>query len=170
VQAALLVLDSSHQRAHLVGHEMVNLDRDPAAASLIHESCGLFNRLRPVHFRSLGSGRSPGDIDGRSGRTQLHSGPSSRSSGRSGDQCDFAYQRFLHGLSPMVLSCALEAAPHSTSDARRAPLQRRAPQSALRRQMFYHVPRGASSVLVRCKRELDDCDSHDPADRALLCV
>jgi len=53
VQAAVFALDASDQGADLVGHEMVYLDRDPAAAGLIHESCGLFDRLRPVHFRSL---------------------------------------------------------------------------------------------------------------------
>jgi anti-anti-sigma factor len=41
---------TSSQRPHLVGHEMVNLDREPAAASLIHESCGLFNRFPAGSF------------------------------------------------------------------------------------------------------------------------
>ena len=96
MQAALFAFDASHQRANLVGHEMVDLDRDPAAAGLIHESRSLFDRLRPVHLRSLGSGRSPGDIDGRSGRTQLHGYPSSRSSGRSGDQGNFSLKPVTH--------------------------------------------------------------------------
>src|SRR5262245_45561944 len=47
---------------------MVYLDRDPAAASLIHESCGFFDRLRSVHFRSLRPACSTGDVDGSSGR------------------------------------------------------------------------------------------------------
>jgi hypothetical protein len=50
VQAALFAFYASDQRAHLVGHEMVYLDRDPAAAGPIHESRSLFDRLRPVHF------------------------------------------------------------------------------------------------------------------------
>ena len=69
MQAVLFAFDASHQRAHLVGDEMVYLDRDSAAAGFIHESRGLFDRLRPVHFRSFVPGRSPGDVDGRSGRT-----------------------------------------------------------------------------------------------------
>src|SRR5262249_60301934 len=56
--------DSSHQRVHLFVHEMVYLDRDPAAASLIHESCGFFDRLRSVHFRSLRPACSTRDVDG----------------------------------------------------------------------------------------------------------
>ncbi len=96
MQAALFAFDSSHQRMHLVGHEMINLDRDPAAAGLIDEGSGLLDRLGPVHLRSLGAGRSPGDVHGRSGRTQFHSDPSSRPSGRSGDQCHLACQRNLH--------------------------------------------------------------------------
>src|SRR5439155_21706003 len=48
-----------------------------------------------------------GDVDGRPGRTQLYSDPSSRSSGRSGDQGNFAYQRCVHGLSAIVLSSCL---------------------------------------------------------------
>ena len=90
MQATLFVFDASHQRGHLVGHEMVNLDRDPAAAGLIHESRGLFDRLRSVHFRSLGPRRSPGDVDGRSGRAELHGYAASRPAGRSGDQCNLA--------------------------------------------------------------------------------
>ena len=61
--------DSSHQRAHLFVHEMVHLDRDPAPASFVHESCGFFDRLRSVHFRSLRPACSTGDVDGSSGRT-----------------------------------------------------------------------------------------------------
>ena len=68
MQAALFLFDASHQGRHFVGHEMVHLDRDPTAAGLIHESRSLFDRLRPFHLRSLGAGRSPGDVDGRSGR------------------------------------------------------------------------------------------------------
>ena len=68
MQAALFVLDASHQGGHFVGHEMVYLDRDPAAAGLIHQSRGILDRFLPVHFRSVGPGRSPGDVDGRSGR------------------------------------------------------------------------------------------------------
>jgi hypothetical protein len=86
---------------------MVYLDRDPAAAGLIDEGRGLFDRLRPVHFRSLGPGRPPGDVDGRSGRTQLHGYAPSRSSGRSGDQCNLACQRCLDGRFPIVLSSSL---------------------------------------------------------------
>ena len=44
MQAALFAFDPSHQRAHLVGYEMVYLDRDPAAAGVINESRGLFDR------------------------------------------------------------------------------------------------------------------------------
>src|SRR5262244_3929517 len=62
---------------------MVYLDRDPAAASLIHESCGFFDRLRSVHFRSLRLACSTGDIDGSSGRTSLYGYSASSSSGRS---------------------------------------------------------------------------------------
>jgi hypothetical protein len=83
-------------------YEMVYLDRDAATARLVHESCGVLDRLRPVHFRSLRPGRSAGDVDGRSGRTELHGYPSTRSSGRSGDQCNLACQRCLHGLSPII--------------------------------------------------------------------
>jgi len=68
VQAALLPFDAGHQRAYLVGYEMVYLDRDPTAAGLIHQGRGLVDRFRPVHFRSLGPGGSPRDVDGRSGR------------------------------------------------------------------------------------------------------
>jgi hypothetical protein len=57
-------LDASHQCTYLVGHEMVHLNRDPAATGLIHESRGLFDRLRLVHFRSFGSAHSP-DVAGR---------------------------------------------------------------------------------------------------------
>jgi hypothetical protein len=110
VQAALFAFDASHQGAHRVGDEMVYLDRDPGTAGLIHESRGLFDRLGSVHFRSLGPGRSPGDVDGRSGCTQLHGYSSARSSGRSGDQCNLACQRCLHGLSLLCCHCALEAA------------------------------------------------------------
>jgi hypothetical protein len=77
VQSALFFLDSSDQRAHLVGHEMVNLDGDPAPARLIHKMCGLFDRFWPIHFRSLGSRCSTGDVNRRSSRAQLHSDPSS---------------------------------------------------------------------------------------------
>src|ERR1700738_2424156 len=55
--------------AHFVGDEMVYPDCDPAAAGLIHKSCGLFYGLWPVHFRSFGVARAPSDVDGRSGRT-----------------------------------------------------------------------------------------------------
>ena len=101
MQAALFGFDASHQGANLVGHEMVYLDRDPAAAGFIHESRGLFDRLRPVHFRSLGPGGSPGDVDGRSGRAQLHGDPSSRASGRSRDQCDFSFESLVHHFTPL---------------------------------------------------------------------
>ena len=92
MQAALFGFDASHQRAHLGGNEMVHPDRDPAAAGFVDESRGLFDRLRPVHLRSLRPGRSTGDVDGRSGRAQLHGYASSRSPGRSGDQRDFSHE------------------------------------------------------------------------------
>ena len=101
-QAALFVLDTRHQGGHLVGDEMVHPDRDPAAAGLFHESRGLLDRLRPVHLRSCGAGRPPGDVDGRAGRAQLHGDPPPRSAGRSGDQRNLAGQRCLHALSPMA--------------------------------------------------------------------
>jgi len=103
VQAALFPFDASYQRAHLVGHEMVHLDRDPAATGLIHERRGLFDRLQPVHLRPLGPARSSGDVDSRSGRTQLHGDPSSRSPGRSGDHGNLACQRCLHAAEPNKL-------------------------------------------------------------------
>ena len=90
VQAALFAFDPSHQRAHLLGHEMVDPDCDPTATGLVHERRGLFDRLGSVHFRSLRPGCSPGDVDGRAGRAQLHGDASSRAAGRSGDQCDLA--------------------------------------------------------------------------------
>ena len=69
MQAALFGFDASNQRGHLLGHEMVDLDRDPLSAGLIDERSGLLDRLRSVHFRSLGPARSPGDVDGRTGST-----------------------------------------------------------------------------------------------------
>ena len=86
MQCALLGLDAPHERANLLGHEMIDRHRDTAASGLRHERRGLFDRLRPVHLRSLGAGRSTGDVDGRSGRAQLHGDPTPRSAGRSSDQ------------------------------------------------------------------------------------
>ena len=42
------------QRAHLLGHEVVDPDGDPVATGLVDERGGLLDRLRPVHLRSLG--------------------------------------------------------------------------------------------------------------------
>ena len=52
---ALLAFDARDERAHLVGHEVVDLDRDAAAAGVVDELGGLFDRLGPVHLRSLGA-------------------------------------------------------------------------------------------------------------------
>jgi hypothetical protein len=53
MQAILFTFDASHQRMHLVGDEMVYLNCNTAATGFIHESRGLFDCLRSVHFRSL---------------------------------------------------------------------------------------------------------------------
>jgi hypothetical protein len=57
---------------HLVGHEMVDLDRNAAAAGGIDERGGFFDRFRPVHFRSLRSRRSTRAVHRRSRRPELH--------------------------------------------------------------------------------------------------
>ena len=54
VQRPLLVADALHQRRHLVGDEVVDLDRDAAAARGVDQLGGLLDRLRPVHLRPLG--------------------------------------------------------------------------------------------------------------------
>jgi hypothetical protein len=100
MQRALLVFDPRHQRADLLGHQVVDPDRDAALSGLIHEGRGLFDRLRPVHFRSLGLGRSPGDVDGRSRRAELHGDAASRSPACSGDQCNLACERSSHASTP----------------------------------------------------------------------
>ena len=55
VQGALLALDPRHERAHLVGDEVVDLDGDAAAARRVDERRGLLDRLGPVHLRALAS-------------------------------------------------------------------------------------------------------------------
>lgn len=96
VQVALVAPDARHERADLRGHEVVHPDRDPVAARLVHESCGLLDGLRAVHLRPPGRGRPPGHIDGCSGRSQLNGDPTARTSRGPGDQGHSPCQRCPH--------------------------------------------------------------------------
>lgn len=92
MQSALFALDALDQPLDFVRYEMVDPNCDAAAAGLVHQGCGLFDGLRPVHFRSLRTAASPGDVDGGAGRAQLHGDAASPASRRAGHQRHFACQ------------------------------------------------------------------------------
>ena len=76
-EGTLLGVDALDERRHLLGHEVVDLDRDarPPAAST---SAGrLLDRLGPVHLRALRPGGAAGDVNGGAGGTELDGDPSS---------------------------------------------------------------------------------------------
>ena len=97
VQRALLGVDARDQRAHLLGHEVVDLDRDAAAAGRVDERGGLLDRLRPVHLRPLRARRAPGAVDGRAGRAELH--------GDAAPRAARARRRPARPFLPMLKSC-----------------------------------------------------------------
>jgi hypothetical protein len=82
--------------AYLVGDEMIDLDRDSVAASLVHESRGLLDGLRPIHLRPLRPGGPSRDINRRTGRAELHRDAPAGTTCGSRDQCDLPRQRRLH--------------------------------------------------------------------------
>ncbi len=100
----------SHQRSDLLGHEVVDPHRDPAAPGVVHERSGLLDGLGPVHLRALVPARAAGDVDGRAGGAELHRDPPTRPSGPSGDQRHLARQPWLHGA---------EATPRTLTERRR---------------------------------------------------
>ena len=99
VQGALLVVDSRHQGAHRVRHEVVDLDGDATAARFVHERRGLLDRLRTVHLGWLGLRGATGDVHGGSGRAELYGDPASRSAGGSGHERHLAGKGFQHPFS-----------------------------------------------------------------------
>jgi hypothetical protein len=104
MKSVLFGFDARDERANLLGHEMIDLDRYAAPSGLLHKRRGFLDRLRPVHLRSLCAGRPPGNVDGRSGRPQLYGYPASRSSGRSSDQGNLACERVSHGTLGCVMT------------------------------------------------------------------
>ena len=98
VEPPLLALDAAHQRADLLRHEMVHLDRDPAAAGLVDRAAAVSSIVsgRFISDRWLAVVR-PVQYTVAPAAPELDRDPASRAARRTGDQRHPARQRSAHG-------------------------------------------------------------------------
>ena len=98
VEPALLGVDPGDQVADLLGHQVVDPDRDAGAAGRGDQLGGLLDGLRPVHLGAAGPAAAPGGVDGGAGRAELHGDLPTGAPGRPGDQRDLSCQRCVSCL------------------------------------------------------------------------
>jgi hypothetical protein len=98
VQAALLALDPSHERAHLIRHEMVDTKRNSVAAGFVYQRGGLFDGFWSVHLRARGSRRAPGTVHSGSARAQFDRDSSTGSPRRTCDHGHFSLKRMTSSV------------------------------------------------------------------------
>ena len=96
VEATLLVVDARDEVAHLIGLQVVDRDRDPAAAGGVDELGGLLDRLRPVVLGPVLARGAPGAVDGRARFAQRDGGAAPGTPARARHERHLPVQRAGH--------------------------------------------------------------------------